>query len=67
MNVSISNPNGLINGIFDVNSIRTTVFRNHELSSELFLMLPLRRTAVQRQLTNNVTEIITIRHKCMHQ
>ena len=60
MNVSISNPNGLINAIFDVSSIKTTVLNNHKLSSELLLMLPLRRTVVQGQLTKHVNEFITI-------
>ena len=60
MNVIISNPNGLINGIFDVNYEETTVLKNHKLSSELLLMFSIRRNAVQGQLTKHVIEFISI-------
>ena len=38
---------------------KTTVLKNHTLSSELLLMFSLRRTAVQGQLIKHVIEFIS--------
>ena len=39
---------------------KTAVLKNHKLPSELLLILPLRRTAVQGQLIKHINEFITI-------